>query len=481
MIDKLKENSLFLSLLFLGIILLTIQLETVTLRSVDGAVYSSMGRELTEKPFLDWIVLTFRGGEKFYENPHFMPFFLATFIKVFGVGAVSVVLPAVLLSIGSLIANYKIGKLVLDQRFGLLSMFCLLAIPQFIKEGRNPMLETALMMFTLWSIYFGLRSLKETKKWSLVSGIVCGFAFLSKGPISFLAPAVILSMALISKIKIFEMKDYENDFKDLMLKVLFFIIGFSIVLGVIDIWHLAVTGTSFWKSYYEVRLLYTMNHPTAALVQNVGGDHLFYLKMILKKHIPWVYVALIAPVLFFFYKNKHQEQIKKVYPALIVGMLMFWGYLFGFSIITFKAPWYMNTYFGGLALLSAVSIYLVTNQKFRARYLVVTVNTIAITLLFLSSSFPSIFKSKKRVFESFLIQAQKNLGNKLKGHYVKDCISIGEWRGPFIVHYFLGAKITSCESNSQYSLVNLENYNKKNKILYSVYPIALVTNEVGAQ
>lgn len=471
MFQKIKENSIFWSLLFLGLVILTIQLDSVTLRSVDGAVYSSIARELSEKPFFQWIQLTWKDGVAFYENPHFMPMYLALFIKAFGISSYTVIIPIILLSLSSLVCVYKIGKTLVSKNLGLFSMFALIATPQFIKEGRNPMLETGLMCFTLFSIYFGIKSLRDRDiKSAVLSGAMCAMAFLAKGPISLLAPGVLFAFATLSNFEFSNSLKFKNTLIELLRTIGLFLIGFFLVMGFVDLWHFLVTGESFWINYYKIRLLFTVNHPTAGAIAEVGGDPLFYLKLIFRKHIPWAHIALASIFLTILKKDSENR------PALILGGLMTVGYLLGFSIIIFKAPWYINVYFGGLALLSGVSLNLIFKNVKPKIDVAVTFVALASLLLLISSSFPTIFKKKERIVGTFLAKLEKRFENRFQNKLISACYTMGMWRGNFIVHYFLGARLSTCDSNADLKFVNLESYkNEKNeKLLYSYYPMGLV-------
>ncbi|OUR98787.1 hypothetical protein A9Q84_05075 [Halobacteriovorax marinus] len=471
MLQKIKENSIFWSLLFLGLVILTIQLDSVTLRSVDGAVYSSIARELSEKPFFQWIQLTWKDGVAFYENPHFMPMYLALFIRAFGISSYTVIIPIIILSLSSLICVYKLGKTLVSKNLGLFAMFALLATPQFIKEGRNPMLETGLMCFTLFSIYFGIKSLRDRDiKNAILSGVMCAMAFLAKGPISLLAPGVLFAFAILSNFEWANSKIFKNTAKELLKTVLLFLVGFVLIMGIIDLWYFLVTGESFWVNYYQIRLLFTMNHPTAGAIAEVGGDPLFYLKLIFKKHIPWAHIAMASIFLTLFKKDTANR------PALLVGGLMTLGYLLGFSIIIFKAPWYINVYFGGLALLSGVSLNLIFKNVRPKLNTAITLTALASTLLLVSSSFPTIFKKKERIVGTFLANLEKKYENRFQKKTIAACYTMGMWRGNFIVHYFLGARLSTCNANADLKFVNLENYQIINneKLLYSYFPMGLV-------
>ncbi|WP_127717862.1 glycosyltransferase family 39 protein [Halobacteriovorax sp. HLS] len=472
MIEKIKENSIFWSLLFLSIVLLTIQLDGVTLRSVDGAVYSSIARELADKPFKEWVVLTWRGGEKFYENPHFMPMYLATFIRVLGITSYTVIIPIILLSVTSLVTVFKLGEILVSKRLGLFSMFALIATPQFIKEGRNPMLETALMCFTLLSIYFGIKCLKDKNiKLAFVSGLLCALAFLSKGPICLLAPGVLFGFYLTSHFSFSNSLNFSVTHKQFFKIVLLFVLGFILIMGVIDIWHFMITEESFWLNYYNIRLLYTINHPTAGQIESVGGDPLFYFKLILKKHIPWAYIGLAALMVAFL------KTAKDYRPAIIVGSLMTFGYLLGFSLIVFKAPWYINVYFGGISLMGGVTLSYTFEKKMRKFNAPLVIISFSCVLLFLSSSFSFIFKKKERIVGTFLSQVETKFENRFKGKLISACYPMGMWRGNFIVHYFLGARLKDCNVNDEVKFVDLEQYKMSGDelLLYSNFPMGLVT------
>jgi hypothetical protein len=55
-------------MMFLATVVLWNQIENGVLYSVDGIVYALVGKELTTRPFTQWVVLTWQ-QVPFYEHP----------------------------------------------------------------------------------------------------------------------------------------------------------------------------------------------------------------------------------------------------------------------------------------------------------------------------------------------------------------------------------------------------------------------------
>ena len=137
-----------LLLMFLAAVVLCGQIQNEVLYSVDGIVYALVGKELTLKPFSQWVILTWNGSP-FYEHPHLTPWLLGASMKLFGVSTLTAILPIVLISLATVLLAYLLGRALLDHRLGLLAGTVLTLTPEFVRGGRNPMLEPALMFFIM--------------------------------------------------------------------------------------------------------------------------------------------------------------------------------------------------------------------------------------------------------------------------------------------------------------------------------------------
>jgi 4-amino-4-deoxy-L-arabinose transferase-like glycosyltransferase len=177
-----------ITLLFFSSVILFGQLEAETLYSVDGPVYALIGKELAAKSFEEWAALTWHGAP-FFEHPHLTPWILGLFQKLFGSGSVSVLLPILLMSLGSVFVTYRIGLLLVSREFGLLCGTVLALTPQFVKDARSPMLEQTLMLTTALAILFHLLWWKKRQTGqSLLCGLMVALGLLAKGPPGLLAP-----------------------------------------------------------------------------------------------------------------------------------------------------------------------------------------------------------------------------------------------------------------------------------------------------
>ncbi|MEI8346165.1 MAG: glycosyltransferase family 39 protein, partial [Pseudomonadota bacterium] len=184
------------SLLFLAATVIFSGIEFKTLHSVDGIIYAEMGKELSLRSFLTWGRLTWLDNP-YFEHPHLTFWWVGLFMKIFGVSTLTSVLPIALISFFTVYLTYLLGKILVDHRFGLLAALALALTPQFLKNGRNPMLEPMLMFTIALAIYVHLRFLKNNKfsTWWL-TGLCLGLAFLAKGLPALIAPVVIIAFQL---------------------------------------------------------------------------------------------------------------------------------------------------------------------------------------------------------------------------------------------------------------------------------------------
>jgi 4-amino-4-deoxy-L-arabinose transferase-like glycosyltransferase len=164
------------------------------LYSVDGVVYALVGKELTRKPLAQWVMMTWNGAP-FYEHPHLTPWLLGASMKLLGASTLAAILPIVLMALATVLLAYLLGRDLLDHRLGLLAGTVITLTPEFVRGGRNPMLEPALMFFIMLAVYFHVvvtrpgRFLRNT----ILSGVSLGLALLAKGPPAVLALVVIIA------------------------------------------------------------------------------------------------------------------------------------------------------------------------------------------------------------------------------------------------------------------------------------------------
>ena len=218
------------------------------LYSVDGIVYALVGKELTLKPLSQWAILTWNGSP-FFEHPHLTPWLIGASMKLFGVRTLTAILPILLISLATVLLTYFIGRALLDHRLGLLAGTVLTLTPAFVKGGRNPMLEPALMLFVMLAVYFHLASATPGQLFrsSMLSGLSLGLAFLAKGPPAVLALAVIIAFQCTGHVLPGVFRKWLLSPRQAVVHVMVLVLIAAAVVMLVDLWHRAIAGTSFLR------------------------------------------------------------------------------------------------------------------------------------------------------------------------------------------------------------------------------------------
>ena len=104
-------------MMFLAAVILWNQIVNEVFYSVDDVVYALVAKELTQKPLVEWVVLTwFR--TPFYEHPHLTPWMLGVSMAMFGVGTTAAIMPIALLSTLTVLLTYFLGRSLIDHDTG---------------------------------------------------------------------------------------------------------------------------------------------------------------------------------------------------------------------------------------------------------------------------------------------------------------------------------------------------------------------------
>jgi len=185
---------------------------------------------------------------------HKQPFSLysmALSMLVFGKNTLALRIPSILLSTTSILASYKIGKILASKKVGVFAAF-LFSINGLIIEmtaGRVSTDHIDVFFFSLITIaiYFLLRSVEQKSKISLAIGsIITGLAILSKWLPALIALPVWFIYA-------YHKQNFKNLFKDLILFIL-------IVLTVVTPWQLYIQNAfpieSAWEYEYNKRHIF---------------------------------------------------------------------------------------------------------------------------------------------------------------------------------------------------------------------------------
>ncbi len=457
-----------LMVFFLAMAILWGHIESESLYSADGIVYALVGKELSRKPLIEWAVLTCNGS-LFFEHPHLTPWILGIFMKIFGATTLSALMPIVLISHGTVLLTYFLSRKLLDHRFGMLAATVLSLTPQFLKNGRNPMMEPALMLCIMLTIFFYIHAVSKRQfLHTLLAGFFFGLSFLAKGPPSILALAVIAAFqGLTHRSASVQLTQWRVPWKNFFIQFLIIILTGTTVVLLVDLWYYFITGGSFFAYYISHQLKFTVIEGRGVPTNELW----FYLKLFLH-YWPWMPLVMLSIPLVFF--KKDQTAI----PALIIGGLITLGTHLGFTLSKQKSDWYIAIYYVGSSMLAALSLRYLISEKVFQKYYVKSCFSLIIPLLFLSASFPSIFTHYPRPVEQFLEKASSKLHPTWEEKMVSDCIDTDPWKGRFFLKFYLGMDKTTCDdASAQFKIIdNRKNFlnQSKYRILFADHPFSLI-------
>lgn len=423
----------FAPVAFLSLVFLTLQLENLTLFQVDAAGYALAGKELASRPFLTWGSLTWLEAP-FYIHPPVVPWLVAIGVRIFGPTNIAATLPIVLLSWASVFLAYRLGCTTWDRSFGLLSALVLTLCPQFIRDGRNPMLEPALMFFIMAAVYYHLRYV-ESGAWrhSLLAAVAFGLALLSKGPPAVLAPAVMVTVEVARRVLAPRFGAPKGSLAVHFAVVL--VVGLAMV-GLFDLWHYRLTGVSFVKEYFHIQFLQRARE----------GYSLFYFQDLLQNRFwPWLPLAFLGAFLAIRSSDSKAQFTALVHATVVMGTLV------GFSLFKWRAAWYPTIYYMSLSILAAIPLRFWIPEVSIDRGVARFCTALGLLVLILSSAFPSVF-TYPRPMENF-IQSAARTGAVARNKRIANCAGWDKWKGMYNVRYFLDSTLVECSESADLKVV----------------------------
>ena len=463
-----------LMVFFLSMVILWGQIGTEVLYSADGIVYALVAKELVGRSWSEWVILTWN-HLPFFEHPHLTPWILAFFMKIFGVSTLSALLPIVCISHATVLLTYFLGRKLLDHRFGILASSVLSLTPQFVKKGRAPMLEPALMLCIMLVIFFYLHAVEKRKLLPvLCSGFFFGCALLAKGPPALLALAVLATFQSCSYLMASQaLERFQLSWRNFFIYFLL-IIGIGVgILCLVDLWYHLMTGRSFFHYYISHQLELTILRQRGAL-----KNHLGYYVEVLLRYWPWLpFVVLSTPLIVW--KKDH-----KAIPAWLIGSCVMWGTYLGFTLLKHKSEWFVAICYVGASMLVALSLRYLISSRVLQTYYVRFCFAWSLALLFLASSFPSLFSRYDRPFERFVETASYQREAPWKGSWIADCISMDPWKGPFFLKFYWDATATNCKDPlASFKIIDVrkEFWDAGNyQILFSLHPFSIIKRRLPA-
>jgi len=193
------KNDVFVILFFLIFLpLFFYNLGGTSLVDFDEAWYAEIARNilLTRQP-----LLLFFNGSPYVEHPPLGFILIAISFLIFKVNEFAARFPSALLSFGSVITLYFIGKNLFTRTVGVGAGLILLSSVWFIFRSRSGNLDTVFLFFYLFTFYAALR-VKKNKHWIYLTVLAFSFCFLTKSMIGITITAPIAVLWLVNSVRI---------------------------------------------------------------------------------------------------------------------------------------------------------------------------------------------------------------------------------------------------------------------------------------
>lgn len=271
----------------------------------------------------------------FWEKPPLFFWLQAGSMHLFGVNEFAARFPNAICGVITVAVLYFMGKKEKDEKFGLIWGFLYLCafLPQMY--FRSAIIDPVLNLFIFLSAWYLFRGLKEPDKklkMALLSGLFCGLAVLTKGPVGFILVFLTFGVyVLVNRFKVFPSIGQILIFALSVLVICFGWFGVELIKN----------GPWFIQEFifYQYDL---MGRGVA------GHEQPFYYHFIVVFFGTFPLSALALPSLV---KRKRETELERWFTIL------FWVVLILFSLVTTKIVHYSSMTYLPLSFLAATVIY----------------------------------------------------------------------------------------------------------------------------
>jgi 4-amino-4-deoxy-L-arabinose transferase-like glycosyltransferase len=293
-----KGNVLFL--LLISCIIFLLNLNGWELWNPDEPRYAQVAREMRDTG--EWI-LPHLNSEIYPDKPPLF-FWLIAFFSFFtgGVTEVSARLPSALAAVGCIFLTYFIGKRLFDARAGFIATLVLLTSVEFFWLGRRANIDMTLTLFillTLTFFYLGLEEKKRSRSFYLTPFLFMGLGVLTKGPVGFILPSLIIFSYLAVTRNLKHLKKLEIPW------------GMLLFAGIVLAW--LIPACIRGGEAYTNEILFTQNVDRFFDAWNHERPFYYYLYTFPEGFIPWV-ILLPGAFLWGFSKENQEDRPKFNFP-----------------------------------------------------------------------------------------------------------------------------------------------------------------------
>jgi hypothetical protein len=324
----------------LAVFFFIISLLIFSWRLGEGPIYRTMeGREALVMQEIarsgNWI-LPLRNGETIPSKPpllHWVGVLIAQFTG--GVSAWSVRFPNALFSALSVGLTCWLGCRLANREVGILAALLLLTMPGFVEMAREGWVDPALAFFVLTALV-SFSSMYENEQWrgwrSVAFYLSLAGAALSKGPVGYILPAVVILAYLAVQRQLSRLRALLNPW------------GVLLAIGLPLTWYSLAFAQEGWAFFHKQVLQENVVRFTAGSGKRIPSAAFFFLPA-LADGFPWS--ALFCFGLWHFSRHAPVRE-KGVFP------LVWWFAVMGFfSVSAGKREVYLLPAYPAMALFAA--------------------------------------------------------------------------------------------------------------------------------
>ena len=327
--DKLKQHSVFITLIIAYLILFLPFVGTVPLFDWDEINFAEAAREMIVTG--DWLNVQI-GFEPFWEKPPLFIWLQAICMTLVGVNEFAARLPNVLIGLITLVVLYATLLKRYGKQAGIFSVLFYLGSFTSHFYFKSGIIDPLFNLLIFGSIIHLVKSVETQKRtYFFYAGLWLGLAVLTKGPTALLLVGLTgLFYQLIYRINFYAFKD-----------ILLLILGFFLVTGLYFGVQIAHMGTWFLREFivYQVDLF---RYPIASH----GQPFYYHLVVLLIGCFPMFILAL--PGLL----GKQNVSGDSTYYRWL--KVLFWVVLIVFSMVTTKIVHYSSLCYLPIAAVSGI-------------------------------------------------------------------------------------------------------------------------------
>jgi 4-amino-4-deoxy-L-arabinose transferase len=330
-----KKVSITIFVLFILVYILPLNVRPLVIP--DETRYAEIGREIIETG--DWIVPRLN-GLRYFEKPILGHWFHALSIEVFGANAFAVRLPSALaVGLSALILFFFIRRFTNDTTSAIMAACVFLTCLEVFAVGTFCVLDSIFSMFVTASMATFFLAFMETRPITKIiflagAGITCGLAFLTKGFLAFVIPAIVFVPFAI----------WRHQLKEL-LRVFWLPVIIAVIIALPWGIMIHLKEPDFWHYFFWVEHIDRFISPD-------GGQHpypfWFFVPVIIVGTLPWT--TQIIGVIYRFLKNLSND------PLLRFSICWFLFPFLFFSICRGKLATYILPCFPPLVVLFTVGL-----------------------------------------------------------------------------------------------------------------------------